>query len=308
MVKHYYQYYTEEMKTLEELMEPAEMIAGIDRKTYARVHHWLRTNYGSANKCESEACEHKSTNYEWALKTGYEYVEKRENFLMLCVPCHRKYDVTELTRIKMRNLGTGRKQKLSTRRKRAQSLFRPVRQIDADGNIIAEFSHIREAQKKTSICNQSITRCAKGRTKFTFWKDTICRWEYIDSMNNETKVKKQYQKGLDALLQEFRDTYIHDDGLMHDKYAGDDLEAFIKKAYEAGGEAKAELIGAYRSEAAYLEGLEILNMCTEIKPTARNQHLGLNTIEDYKKLYKKLHKKALEELLEISNTHDKTTE
>lgn len=57
-------------------------------------HKWLYKNYGKANKCENIKCEGKSEWFEWAKKTECEYEKKRENFMMLCRKCHRKYDMT----------------------------------------------------------------------------------------------------------------------------------------------------------------------------------------------------------------------
>ena len=60
---------------------------------YGGIHMWLKSEYGSANKCESLTCKGKSIAFQWALLKGKEYERKRENFIMLCVPCHLKYDM-----------------------------------------------------------------------------------------------------------------------------------------------------------------------------------------------------------------------
>lgn len=59
------------------------------------IHKWLRNHYGKANRCEMKDCQSKTSLYEWALKKGKEYKHKRDNYLMLCKSCHRKYDMTD---------------------------------------------------------------------------------------------------------------------------------------------------------------------------------------------------------------------
>lgn len=61
------------------------------------IHTWLRKTYGRPNICEF--C--KDTNmikYDWALKVGFSYERKRENFIRLCRGCHMKYDYKNGTR------------------------------------------------------------------------------------------------------------------------------------------------------------------------------------------------------------------
>lgn len=62
---------------------------------YRIVHDWLNKHYGKANKCESDHCTHKSNIFEYCLKKGKDHDRDRENYLMLCRSCHRKYDMTE---------------------------------------------------------------------------------------------------------------------------------------------------------------------------------------------------------------------
>ena len=59
---------------------------------YGGLHDWLKNNYGVADKCENIACLKKSIKYHWCLIAGKKYERKRENFMMLCCQCHRKYD------------------------------------------------------------------------------------------------------------------------------------------------------------------------------------------------------------------------
>lgn len=73
----------------------------VNFNTYMRVHYWLWSNFGKAHKCESGVCNSFSKRYEWALLRGKRYKKNRENFIMLCRPCHQKYDFTEERRQKI---------------------------------------------------------------------------------------------------------------------------------------------------------------------------------------------------------------
>jgi len=70
---------------------------------YHAFHVWMRTYYGSANKCENSDCVYPRTNrnyktiykpkaFHWALIHGREHDHIRENYWMLCASCHAKYD------------------------------------------------------------------------------------------------------------------------------------------------------------------------------------------------------------------------
>ena len=70
---------------------------------YYRVHAWLRWNFTKDNKCGFCGSTSKSK-YEWALIKGKNYEKKKENFMELCIACHREYDglIDGLTRSKMK--------------------------------------------------------------------------------------------------------------------------------------------------------------------------------------------------------------
>lgn len=67
----------------------------IDPREYARIHYWLRLNFGHANKCESQTCKGISKSFGWALLHGKKYEKVRENYIRLCKSCHSIYDLTE---------------------------------------------------------------------------------------------------------------------------------------------------------------------------------------------------------------------
>jgi len=73
-----------------------------DNIGYTGIHVWLKTTFGKPNKCENKDCVYprkgakktliKPCWFEWALIKGKEMKRRRENFIMLCLACHRKYD------------------------------------------------------------------------------------------------------------------------------------------------------------------------------------------------------------------------
>lgn len=56
------------------------------------IHQWLIYHLGKANKCENKSCKKIGKRFEYALIDGKPYDRKRENYMMLCSQCHRKYD------------------------------------------------------------------------------------------------------------------------------------------------------------------------------------------------------------------------
>lgn len=80
-----------------------------DRRNYWRVHTWLIKFHSKNGVCEMQGCQVETpSRTEFALKRGYTYEKKRENFLELCPSCHRKYDYTEELREKNRLSHTGK--------------------------------------------------------------------------------------------------------------------------------------------------------------------------------------------------------
>ena len=62
---------------------------------YRIVHDWLNKHYGKANKCENPLCKNNGKRFEYALKKDYQHEKNRDNYIMLCSSCHKKYDLTE---------------------------------------------------------------------------------------------------------------------------------------------------------------------------------------------------------------------
>lgn len=75
--------------------------------SYGLVHDWLNDTYGKADHCENLDCKYPRrtthgrlvrfpSRYEYALVKGKIYSRDRDNFVMLCVMCHRWYDLLDV--------------------------------------------------------------------------------------------------------------------------------------------------------------------------------------------------------------------
>ena len=76
-----------------------------NKAVYSAYHWWLKNKFGSANQCDNINCIYprliddgrvlaeKPKRFEWALIKGKQHEHKRENYIMLCPSCHRKYDL-----------------------------------------------------------------------------------------------------------------------------------------------------------------------------------------------------------------------
>lgn len=66
----------------------------ISDSEYTLVHLWMKQNYGKPQHCESCLTTEKRM-YHWANISGT-YKRDREDWLRLCVPCHKRHDIKAL--------------------------------------------------------------------------------------------------------------------------------------------------------------------------------------------------------------------
>lgn len=70
---------------------------------YRALHIWIRRNFGKPFKCENPDCIYprmgdkkrwmlQPKRFDWANKSK-EYSRNKEDWFMLCVSCHKKYDL-----------------------------------------------------------------------------------------------------------------------------------------------------------------------------------------------------------------------
>lgn len=127
---------------------------------YFKSHSWLIYWFGRANKCENINCNYENPKrFEYALKKGFTPEKKRENYIMLCPSCHRKYDFTELQRKNQSKARIGMEAKNK----------RPVVLND---EIV--FESLSEASINTGISISSIHNNIKGLSKTT----KLGKWQY----------------------------------------------------------------------------------------------------------------------------------
>lgn len=67
-----------------------------DKAQHAPIHAWLRRTFGNPPKCIfcGKIGEKKNGrwNIEWALLKNKKHSHTKENYIPLCVPCHKNYD------------------------------------------------------------------------------------------------------------------------------------------------------------------------------------------------------------------------
>jgi hypothetical protein len=123
------------------------MAATIDFN-YHQVHHWLNRTFGLATHCENKNCKcPEAKRFEYALKKGFSYEKNKDNFIMLCISCHRKYDYTPEAHEAIVN---------SRKRK-------PIIQLSKENVKINEYASICEAAEKTSVNKGNIKSTLRNK-------------------------------------------------------------------------------------------------------------------------------------------------
>lgn len=121
-------------------------------KSYNQIHRWVYLNWGKAYKCELCGRAEKRK-YEWS-NIGHKYNKFRNEWKMLCVPCHRKADVTDELREKFRIINTGIK--------------RPNREARVCGEKNGEsiyYDSVTKASIGLNLLRTSIHNCLSGKSK-----------------------------------------------------------------------------------------------------------------------------------------------
>ena len=130
---------------------------------YYKTHSWLKYWYGRADKCENDKCDYKNPKrYEWALIKGKAHEKKRENYIMLCPSCHRKYDYTEEHR-----------KNISKARKGCKALNKKAVILNGE----EEFESISKAAEFFGVSVGTIHNNIKGLSK----KTKQGKWEYAQT-------------------------------------------------------------------------------------------------------------------------------
>lgn len=135
-------------------------------KEYFRIHSWISYHHGKANKCENENCESENPKrYEWALLKGKDYVKNRNNYIMLCPSCHRKYDYTDKQK---------EKQSLAKKGVEAKNKI-CVYQYTLDNVFVKKHSSFTDAAKYVGGIPSAFSALKRGRLKT--YKNYIWKFE-----------------------------------------------------------------------------------------------------------------------------------
>lgn len=119
---------------------------------YYAIHKWLEKHYGKAHKCEAGAqCRGDSIMYHWAKRQGMPYEHKRENFIMLCASCHRKYDMTDSV--------------IASIRKGHLIQAKKVAQFDREGKLIKEWNSLGDIVRLLPANKGNVNSCCNGNRK-----------------------------------------------------------------------------------------------------------------------------------------------
>ena len=62
-----------------------------DDAGYFPVHEWITKHYGQPKECEWCGLNDPNRKYHWA-NISKTYKRRRDDFIRMCVPCHRRYD------------------------------------------------------------------------------------------------------------------------------------------------------------------------------------------------------------------------
>lgn len=120
---------------------------------YQKIHYWVTKQNGKATQCSVDKT-HLSKRYEWA-HIGQEYKYDINDFVLLCLSCHRKNDFSEKSResLRLKAIGNGWHNT-------------PISQIDTNTNqTIKTFSSVKQASQETNTIRTAISNCLNGRAK-----------------------------------------------------------------------------------------------------------------------------------------------
>lgn len=119
---------------------------------YKRIHRYVRISKGRASKCV-QCGDQKAKRYEWALKHGCRYDFNLDNFIELCVRCHKRYDMTpDLHNI----LKESRKGESFLKKMRETAIRRKVVMMDVNGSEIKVFDSIKQASIEMGVGRTAI--------------------------------------------------------------------------------------------------------------------------------------------------------
>lgn len=173
------------MSNLKKRGKQVKMVGGLDISTYNSIHAWLRYHYVKGNVCEGAECSGVCKIMHFALRQGKKYEKNRENFIVLCFSCHKKYDMTDETRKKMSESRMGVKMSPETRNRMSfaksgsnhpffgkhlsqehkEKKSVKVFMLTKGGAVLKKYNSLVTAAEEQGILKTSIINSLKGRSK-----------------------------------------------------------------------------------------------------------------------------------------------
>lgn len=120
---------------------------------YSSTHTWVYRNFGKAESCV-ECHDGSKRLYHWSNISG-EYKRDKSDWRQLCVSCHKKADMTELSLVNLHIISKRPKPKA----------WRSVKQVNLLGDVVGKYRSLKEASSKTKISVTAINNNLCGRSK-----------------------------------------------------------------------------------------------------------------------------------------------
>lgn len=171
-----------------------ETKGGIPTAEYHRIHKYLVYNFKKIKKCEICGSTEKKA-YHFALKKGFEHCKNRENYIVLCVSCHVKYDMTDerranLSRIKKIEVAMGFIPfgfSLLGKYGKDHIRSKPVVRLDlVTLEFIERYDSLSCAERKHNFKTYNTSNCALGKTKSSYGFKWVFENEYIKSLQQQS--------------------------------------------------------------------------------------------------------------------------
>lgn len=136
-----------------------------DPKLYGQIHDFLRRKFIKKGVCE-HCKERGRKRYEVALIQGRNYSFNLNDYIELCVPCHRKYDFTDQMRLNYQKAQSGRTPWNKGLNGAETRTNKPVAKINpVDNSIVKIYNSILEASKEMNCSQSGIVEASSGKRK-----------------------------------------------------------------------------------------------------------------------------------------------
>lgn len=134
--------------------EPCQYKSQIKKDTkYSGLHMYLRSKNKKTGTCDF--CGNVRIT-QWAKKKGHEYTRFKKDYHELCIPCHKKYDMTDELRARIAKGNTGITH---------PSRWKPV--VATKDGVSTEYPSIKAAAKAIEVGRSGVSNVLSGKSKTT---------------------------------------------------------------------------------------------------------------------------------------------